>query len=148
MNKRYNRSYFFDQGIHFECQSCGFCCMGEPGIVYVTKNEAAKIATYLSEQNLSFIETYLLPFKAGHRIKEHADGRCFFYSNGCVIYPVRPRQCATFPFWFENVRSQKKWRRVAYECPGIGRGSLYSKEQILKIIHSTNDYLRGDLWQR
>ncbi len=141
MNKLYNRSYFFDQGIHFECQLCGLCCMGEPGIVYVTENEVAKIAKYLSKQVSSFIETYLLPFKVGYRIKEHADGRCFFYKNECVIYPVRPRQCATFPFWFENIRSPKKWRRVADECPGIGRGPLYSKEKILKIINSTIEYV-------
>ena len=137
MNKLYNRSYFFDQGIHFECQLCGLCCMGEPGIVYVSKNEVARIAKYLSIQVSSFIGKYLYSFKAGYSIKEHADGRCFFYRDGCVIYPVRPRQCETFPFWFENIRSPKKWRRVALECPGIGCGPLYSKEQILGIIRST-----------
>jgi hypothetical protein len=29
------------------------------------------------------------------------------------------------------------WKRVSEACPGIGCGALYSKEKILKFIHST-----------
>ena len=134
-----NRSYFFDQGLRFECQRCGNCCTGEPGFIFVDKHEAVKIAQYVSQDLSSFIDEYLYLFRTGYSIKEHDDGRCLFYREGCAIYPVRPMQCRTFPFWFENLRSQKKWRRVTRECPGIDKGPLYSKEQIIENIHISID---------
>ena len=138
MERLYDRSYFFDQGIRFECQQCGACCTGDPGIVYVDTNEVTRIAEYLSDEIPSFAaEKYLFPLKAGHGIKEHSDGRCFFYNSGCTIYPVRPNQCKTYPFWFENLRSKKKWKHVSKECPGIGCGPLHNKEKILEIVQST-----------
>jgi Fe-S-cluster containining protein len=139
MERSYNRSYFFDQGIHFECQRCGACCTGDPGIIYVDIDEVTRIAEYLSDGIPSFTDKYLFPLRAGYSIKEHSDGRCFFYNNGCTIYPVRPHQCKTYPFWFENLRSNKKWKRVLRECPGIGSGPLYPREKILEIVQSTMD---------
>jgi len=142
MKRLYNRSYFFDQGIHFECQRCGACCTGDPGIIYIGKQELVRIAEYLSLKVPLFIEKYLYSINEGYSIREHADGRCSFYENGCTIYPVRPNQCKTFPFWFENLRSAKKWKRMCKECPGIGCGPLYSKEQILELIQSNmNDHV-------
>lgn len=137
LNSIYHRSYFFDQGILFECQRCGACCTGNPGIVNVYKSEFEKMARYLSVQVSSFMDTYLYPLKGDYSIRAYPDGRCYFYQDGCIVYPVRPGQCRTFPFWFENLRSAKKWRKVSKECPGIGRGGrYYSKEQILKTLHS------------
>jgi Fe-S-cluster containining protein len=132
-----NRPYFFDRGIQFECRRCGGCCTGDPGTVYADKNEAMRIAEYLCIPFSSFAESHLYRIRAGYGVREHSDGRCFFYDGGCTIYPVRPHQCRAYPFWFENLRSVKKWKRVSEECPGIGSGALYSKEKILKIIHST-----------
>ncbi len=139
MDSKYYRSYFFDKGLRFECQRCGACCTGEPGIIYIDKDEIKQGAKYLSVQVSEFIETYLYPFMNGYSVREHSDGRCFFYNEGCTIYAVRPNQCKTFPFWFENLRSQKKWLHVSKKCPGIGRGSLYSKEQVLGIVRSSID---------
>ena len=144
MNKLYHRTYFFDQGVLFECRQCGACCTGEPGIVYVYKNKVERIANYLSVGVPSFIERYLYAFKEDYSVREYADGRCYFYQNECIIYPVRPGQCRTFPFWFENLRSPKKWRQVSKACQGIGRGKHYSREQILEILHSTfADHIRN-----
>lgn len=139
MESAYNRSYFFDQGIQFECQRCGACCTGDPGIVYVNIEEVERIAEYLSNEISSFIKEYLFPLGTGYRIKEHSDGRCYFYDSGCTIYPVRPFQCKTYPFWFENLRSKKRWKCVLRECPGIGCGPLYSRDKILEIVQSTMD---------
>ena len=139
MDRLYNRPYFFDKGLRFECQRCGACCTGAPGTIYVDKNEVDSIAKYLSARISCFIEKYLYPFRGGYSIREYADGRCFFYNGGCTVYPVRPSQCKTFPFWVENLRSPKKWRRMSGECPGIGRGPLYSREQILEIVRSDLD---------
>ncbi|UCD33847.1 MAG: YkgJ family cysteine cluster protein [Desulfobacterales bacterium] len=137
---------FFDKGLRFECQRCGACCTGEPGFIFVEKHDIVQIAEYFSQEALYFIETYLYPFRTGYSIKEHADGRCIFYQEGCSIYPVRPAQCRTFPFWFENLRSFNKWRRVTRECPGIDKGPVFSKEQILEFIHaSISDTIKSHL---
>lgn len=139
MEKLYHRSYFFDQGIYFECQRCGACCTGDPGTIYVDKDEIARIAEYLSVRVSACVDTYLYPIEEGYSIREHSDGRCLFYNNGCTLYPVRPHQCRTFPFWFENLRSLKNWKRISKECPGIGWGPHYSKVQIIDIVRSNMD---------
>jgi len=140
MNRLYDRSYFFDQGICFECQRCGTCCTGDPGSIYVDDKDISRIARYLNLPASHLREKYLYPHKNSYSILENSDGRCLFYEDaGCKIYPVRPNQCATYPFWFENLRSVKEWRRVSRECPGINRGSLYSKEQVLEMVRSNMD---------
>ena len=46
------------------------------------------------------------------------------------MYPVRPKQCRTFPFWPENVRSRRNWLDLGKECPGVGTGEFYAREEI------------------
>jgi Fe-S-cluster containining protein len=137
MNPLHHRSYFFDSGIRFECQQCGACCTGSPGIVYVDKVDIERIARYLGMTGSGFMEGFLSPYRQSYTIREHADGRCLFYENGCRIYPVRPVQCRSFPFWFRNLRSEKNWRKIARSCPGIGEGPLFSRERILDIVQAT-----------
>ncbi len=67
-------------------------------------------------------------------IREHADGCCVFYADGCLIYPVRPLQCRIYPFWFNILRSEKKWRQEEKQCAGIGKGRLYTREEILELV--------------
>lgn len=134
MEQFYNRPYFFDEGIRFECRRCGICCTGSPGTVYADHSDVLRIAEFLNIPSPVFIQDYLYPFRDSYSIKEDAEGRCLFFNEGCTIYPVRPLQCKTFPFWFENLRSEQRWHRVCNECPGIGKGMLYSKEQILEIV--------------
>jgi len=136
MDSYFNRSYFFGEGLRFECQRCGACCTGEPGTIYIGPDEISPIAEFLQISSVSFIRHYLYPFRDSYSIREHADGRCFCYANGCTIYPVRPNQCKSFPFWFDNLRSETQWRKVSDSCPGIGNGRLYTKEQILEIVQS------------
>jgi Fe-S-cluster containining protein len=79
----------------------------------------------------------LEPFKDGYTVREAEDGRCIFYENGCVVYPERPIQCATFPFWFQNMRSPSAWEQVRLRCPGAGSGRLFSKEEIIGLVHAS-----------
>ena len=137
MSKLYDRPYFFDKGINFQCQRCGACCTGTPGTVYLIGEEITHIANFMMVPESNFIDKYLYPFRDSYSIREHSDGRCFFYENGCTIYPARPNQCSSFPFWFNNLRSEKEWKKVSNDCTGIGKGNLYEKEKILKIAQST-----------
>ncbi|MDD2388328.1 MAG: YkgJ family cysteine cluster protein [Desulfobacterales bacterium] len=134
MDSLNQRPYFFDHGLYFQCRQCGGCCTGSPGIIYVEPAEIACIARFLKLPEPDFISDYLYPCRQSYSIREHADGRCFFYENGCRIYPVRPRQCKTFPFWFRNLRSEQTWKAVSRQCPGIGGGRFFSKQEIIEII--------------
>ena len=129
-----SREYFFDQGIRFECLRCGGCCNGEPGVIYVSEDEITAIAQYTTIEREIFVERCLTLIGKSHSIRETDDGRCIFYENGCSIYPVRPLQCSTFPFWFQNMRSPEAWEGALLRCPGIGKGTLFPKEAILERI--------------
>ncbi|MGA1840303.1 MAG: YkgJ family cysteine cluster protein [bacterium] len=131
------RIYFFDKGIRFECQRCGACCTGEPGAVYIDINESGLITNFLGMKHQSFRKEYLRRLGNRYSIREDSRGRCVFYNNGCVIYNLRPNQCRTYPFWFRNLRAENKWRKVVQECPGIGKGRKYLKEEILKLLRSS-----------
>lgn len=134
MNPLYQRPYFFDAGIRFQCKRCGACCNGAPGIVRVNEREVAGIAAYLGMSDSGVVDAYLSPRENGYRVREAPDGRCLFFESGCRIYPVRPLQCRTFPFWFANLRSEARWEAVRRECPGIGAGRRYTRTDILDIL--------------
>lgn len=131
------RSYFFSEGLRFGCTMCGSCCTGDPGIVYVDGDEAGRIAEFLSIPLEVLTERMLDPFKDGYTAREAEQGRCIFYENGCVIYPVRPVQCMTFPFWFQNMRSVSAWEEACARCPGIGQGRLFSRDEIITLIQAS-----------
>ncbi len=137
MKTLYLRPYFFDDGIHFECARCGACCTGTPGVICVDEDEIQAISKFLDLDAEDFKRQQLYPWKEGFSIKEHPDGRCIYFDKGCRIYPVRPMQCRTFPFWLQNLRSEEKWHKIEKECPGIGKGRLYEKEEILDILKQT-----------
>jgi Fe-S-cluster containining protein len=126
--------YFFDRGLRFECVQCGRCCTGDPGIVYVAPEELAPLAAHLEISLEATIRRYLAPWGDGHTIREAPDGSCLFYHRGCTIYPVRPTQCRTWPFWMQNLRTPARWEQVARSCPGIGRGRRYTREEILTLL--------------
>lgn len=139
MNRLDNRSYFFDVGIRFACRSCGACCTGDPGVVRVSERELAEIAAFLVKPVSCLAEDYLDRWQDGFRIKEDDAGRCLFFDNGCRIYPARPNQCRTFPFWVANLRSEARWHHIRSQCPGIGSGRLYTKNQILDMVSRSSD---------
>jgi Fe-S-cluster containining protein len=43
----------------------------------------------------------------------------------CTVYPARPRQCRTWPFWNSNLRTPDDWQETCRVCPGSGKGKLY-----------------------
>jgi Fe-S-cluster containining protein len=59
-----------------------------------------------------------------------------FYDKevGCTVYPVRPRQCQTWPFWESNVVTPETWERTCDICPGSGKGELISAEEITRRV--------------
>ena len=109
--------YKFNQNACKECE--GNCCIGESGYIWVSPKEIEEISKFLKTDVEKFKEMYLIKVGYKYSIKEkpYKNGfACIFFANGCSIYPVRPKQCRTFPFWdyFKTrVNELKK------ECPGI-----------------------------
>lgn len=128
-----DQRYFFDDGLRFECQRCGACCTGVPGLVWVDRAEAAAIADFIHCASVAAAD-FLIPRGEGFALREHADGRCWFYDQGCRIYSLRPMQCRIYPFWVVNLRSERCWQEAARQCPGMGRGRLYTREEILDFL--------------
>jgi Fe-S-cluster containining protein len=54
--------------------------------------------------------------------------------RGCTVYPVRPKQCRTWPFWESNVETPEAWERTTQICPGSGRGDLIPVEEITRRV--------------
>jgi len=127
-------AYFFDSGLRFSCQQCGQCCTGEPGTIYLSGKDTQNIADFLHISIQDLIRQALYPLKDCFSIREDRNGACLFYDQGCSIYPVRPAQCRSFPFWVQALRSSYAWKQTARSCPGIGRGRLYTREDILDIL--------------
>ena len=59
--------------------------------------------------------------------------------NGCTIYPVRPMQCRTFPFWASHFDSPEDLEFLKADCPGVrsGRGTKYTLLQTVRRITAT-----------
>ena len=127
---------WFKDGLRFRCTRCGDCCTGAPGFVWVDDGELAAIAEYRGESVEEVTALYTRLAKCGRTLREKDNGDCVFYDRraGCTIYPVRPRQCRTWPFWESNVASPEAWQRTCEVCPGSGKGDLISAEEILARV--------------
>ncbi len=130
---------WFHAGLRFTCTRCGHCCTGEPGFVWVNDDEINAIADFRHEPQAEFIAQHTKESHRGRTLREKSNGDCDFYDRaaGCTIYPVRPRQCRTWPFWDSNLSTPQAWERTRTVCPGADQGELISADEItrrLKVI--------------
>ncbi|WP_439630823.1 YkgJ family cysteine cluster protein [Gemmata sp.] len=130
---------WYADGLAFECTRCGKCCTGEPGYVWVTDDELAAIAAFLREPVGEVRAVHTRRTRGRVTLRERANGDCNFWDakKGCTIYPVRPPQCRTWPFWDSNVATPEEWEHTRDVCPGAGQGDVIPVEEIsrrLKVI--------------
>lgn len=130
---------WYGNGLRFQCTRCGNCCTGAPGFVWVNDEEVTAIAQYRGECKEETKQRHTRLVDQRRSLRERANGDCIFYDRekGCTIYPVRPAQCRTWPFWESNLAATEDWKRTCTVCPGSGRGELISAEEItrrLKVI--------------
>ncbi|MBN1324314.1 MAG: YkgJ family cysteine cluster protein [Methanotrichaceae archaeon] len=124
---------WYSEGLRFQCQRCGRCCGGEPGLVWITPEEIQVIAEYLGVHKEYFQGVYLREMGGRFTIADRLNGDCFLLSpekRGCRIYPVRPIQCRAYPWWSQILASPDDWAAEANRCPGIGNGRLWTREEI------------------
>ncbi len=128
-----------EKGIRFECQGSGNCCVsrGSYGFVYLSKKDIKKLSKELKITQQNFIKNYCQKTDGYIHLKElkKNNGNCIFLiDKKCSVYKSRPIQCRTWPFWPENMNT-KTWNNdISKNCPGIGKGKIYNKEEILKQV--------------
>jgi len=127
-------------GLRFECTKCGRCCGGEPGDVFVTPEEVARIAARLGLSVEEFTASSLRFTREGASLIERPNGDCVLLSEPdadgrqhCTAYDERPVQCRRWPFWRENLTGPAAWKRAAIDCPGMGQGRLHSPDEIEEL---------------
>ena len=133
------RDAWYQAGLRFECTQCGRCCGGAPGYVWLTREEIAKIAGFLGLELKTFVRQYVRRVGFKHSLIEKANLDCVFlrFVEGksiCAIYPVRPLQCRTWPFWQSNVQSSRAWQQACRMCPGSGQGPLVPQEIVKQLV--------------
>ncbi|HYV36714.1 MAG TPA: YkgJ family cysteine cluster protein [Gemmataceae bacterium] len=123
---------WYADGLAFTCTRCGNCCRGAPGAVWVNDDELRAIAKYRGENALEVEKLYTRMIQGSRSLRERTNGDCVFWDQeaGCTVYPVRPRQCRTWPFWASNVHTPETWEQVTKVCPGAGKGDLIPVEEI------------------
>jgi len=106
------------------CEACGgHCCTGETGYIWTKYEEIDAIASFLTLSIEEFAIRYLRKVKHRYSLIEKQlssdNFACIFFDESkkrCSIYPVRPLQCRTFPFWEQFKNNEDEVRK---ECPGI-----------------------------
>ena len=132
--------FFERQPLHFSCTACGECCATAGAYyVFLEDSEAEAIREYLGLSKSWFRRRYLDRLEEGELVlATGAAERCIFLNEAgqCKIYPVRPLQCSTYPFWPELVGSQRAWQREAARCEGINRGARVPLKVIRKALEA------------
>ncbi|MGD2110655.1 MAG: YkgJ family cysteine cluster protein [Phycisphaerae bacterium] len=129
---------WYQAGLSFECTQCGNCCSGAPGYVWATKEEIRRISEFLGRTDGWLDAEHLRRVGFRYSLTEKRNGDCIFLKREggktmCSIYPVRPLQCRTWPFWNHNLRSPDAWNEAHTTCPGMNRGEHHDLVQIETI---------------
>jgi Fe-S-cluster containining protein len=107
--------------------------------VFISQSDLGDLCEYLPLDRRSVIDSYCrwVPFgSAVHlSLQEKANKDCVFWKDGgCSVYPARPTQCRTYPFWNTIVDDEQHWNSEADECPGIGLGPAWPASKIAEAV--------------
>jgi hypothetical protein len=138
---------WFVAGLSFDCAGCGGCCAGpEEGYVWVNREEIDAIAAYLGINLEQTREDYIRSVGLRNSLRERDDNNdCIFLAppgpddRGCRIYPVRPMQCRTWPFWPSNLHAPEAWASAGRRCKGINCGQVHPFEEIQSKRNATRE---------
>ncbi|TFG30800.1 YkgJ family cysteine cluster protein [Candidatus Thorarchaeota archaeon] len=160
----------------FECTRCGSCCRDRQILVTVTSNDIIRISKALElipSEILRALDFYIvepgtsppvglekIPYITTERgqayvaLKKLENGDCIFLKdNECMIHPVRPRVCKSFPFVFNETDGKRSWGLSAKKeiCPGLGKGVRISANELgslaIEILQDFENYRKfADWW--
>lgn len=136
-------AFYHTTPIRFKCTQCSQCCYGgKYAYVRANQQEIEKIIEYMEIDAESFKNDYLIKLVDhgyGIRMKKSSlkevikiKGHCVLLNKEgkCSVYPVRPTQCRTYPFWPEILVSEDKWKNEVARCEGINQGEVVNAEYI------------------
>ena len=126
---------FHAGGLRFDCTRCQRCCRHQPGYVFLSQNDLEQLAAFLELPAGEVRARYCREVEWGGGVRlslrERADYDCVFWGEGgWSVYPSRPLQCRSFPFWPAHLSDRESWDAAAAECPGIGLGPRRSALEI------------------
>lgn len=127
---------WWHEGVRFECQGSGKCCVsrGEYGYVYVTLEDRRALARHLRMRTAVFTRRYCQRDGGIWKLRDFNENCRFLEGRKCGVYEARPTQCRTWPFWPENMGARAWTREVASFCPGVGRGRVWSRREIEEVL--------------
>jgi Fe-S-cluster containining protein len=132
--------FYETRPLRFACTRCACCCVAGGGYyVFLNGDDVEGIRAYLRVSRSWFRRRYLCRLPDGERVAAwKSDGRCVFLDAGgvCSVYPVRPLQCRTYPFWPEIVGRRADWRRESRRCEGINHGEVVPIRRIRALVHA------------
>jgi Fe-S-cluster containining protein len=135
---------WYRDGLSFKCTACGKCCRdhGEYAFVYVSEKDLLGMTATLGMDEDDFLDKYCKDMDGWTVLKRSGEACIFLETTGiCSVYEARPKQCATWPYWVDNLESRRKWEiDVEAFCPGIGRGDLDSPDEIDRIAAETESW--------
>jgi len=128
--------------MRFQCQeSCGGrCCKGPEGFVFLTIDDIERLEKALGRPRDTFAKIGVFDsvfFTDQKNVRawylNSAGKQCQFLVNGkCSVYPARPMQCRTYPFW-PTLKDKKAWHAEKAKCPGIDKGPHRDDAQVLMV---------------
>ncbi len=112
----------FREIVRFECRGCGACCKvhGKYAYVYLTTADRRRLARHLGLSVRELIRTVCVRIDGHYYIGESKRKCRFLEGNRCSIYPGRPHQCRSWPFWPDNLDGEAWMKNVRSVCPGAG----------------------------
>jgi Fe-S-cluster containining protein len=102
----------------FKCMKCGECCKGYGG-TFVGAREIEAIAAYTNTDSERFVAERCRMSGGKPVLAQRADGYCIFWDGQCVIHPVKPNMCRSWPFIRSVLIDVDNWAIMAASCPGI-----------------------------
>lgn len=126
-------SDFIKDGVQFQCQGSGNCCVsrGGYGYVYMNIEDRRRMAKVLGMPTRAFTQKYCDQLEGIWKLKQGSTDDCIFLAkHRCSVYEGRPMQCRTWPFWPEVLKPKAWHGEVAAGCPGIGKGKVWSREEV------------------
>lgn len=130
--------------LRWECTGCGACCSG-PGAVYFTADDMEAIRLHLGQEGDAWARTQkrLVQKRERGLFVHQTDQACILLDERrrCSVYPARPLQCRTYPFWTSCFEDAESFETFRSSCPGNRhpRPKRYGLRELVARVNATAD---------
>lgn len=151
-----NEESWFKDGLRFKClkEKCdrNCCKVHAPDVIAglvspgasISNEEISRIAEAMSVPEFNFREQHVTAARGIQSLKI-VNRACTFFDHDkglCKIWltfpDAVPSVCRSwYPFSKHTLASEMFWKSAGESCPGIGKGELFTEEQILQKLRDT-----------